>query len=59
MEHINKDKNDEKSTELDERLGITPNESSSSVAKRIRIISMIPLIILLILAFIRIIKTFI
>ncbi|MCG1397948.1 hypothetical protein K4P86_09490 [Staphylococcus epidermidis] len=77
MEHINKDKNDEKSTELDERLGIngyyktdldleiekelleSPNEPSSSVAKRIRIISMIPLIILLILAFIRIIKTFI
>ncbi|PIH08939.1 hypothetical protein CTJ08_13760 [Staphylococcus epidermidis] len=76
MEHINKDKNDEKSKELDKRLGIngyyktdldlekkelleSPNESSSSVAKRIRIISMIPLIILLILAFIRIIRTFI
>ena len=77
MEHINKDKNDEKSKELDKRLGIngyyktdldleiekelleSTNESSSSVAKRIRIISMIPLIILLILAFIRIIRTFI
>ena len=45
--------------EIEKELLESPNESSSSVAKRIRIISMIPLIILLILAFIRIIKTFI
>ena len=36
--------------EIEKELLESPNESSSSVAKRIRIISMIPLIILLILA---------